>query len=146
MVWEIVWSIVLGVILGGIVTGGTMLFVEWWKSKRSVNNWTCNLLLEVDRNIVYKTIEIKFLYREIQNCSSININNFLDYINCNFDTFNSLIRSGITLRNKKILPLYSSFIGVEKNFVLLKQSFFNEYLILTNINSKQKKEEKRDVI
>lgn len=143
MVWEIVWSIILGVILGGIVTGGTMLFVEWWKSKKSVNNWTFNLLLEVDRNISNKTIEIKFLYREIQNCSSINISNFLDFVNCNFDTFDSLVRSGITLRNKKILALYSSFISVEKNFELLKQSFFNQYLILTDINSKQKKEEQK---
>lgn len=61
MFWEIIWSTALGVVIGGIVTGGTMLFIEWWKNRNISNNWKKSLLVEVKQNYIFKENEVEDL-------------------------------------------------------------------------------------
>lgn len=139
MDWELIISVVIGIVIGLIVSYVGLFFIERWKRNNIRTNWAKNFLHEVLVNRFLKAKEIKFLKEEIENIGHIKDARAFELFSNNFETFFSLLKSGVIFDNKKIILVYSAFITIENSLKIFKEkALFEEYMKITDLAIKSK--------
>lgn len=118
------FRIFLAVFFGALLSFITYLFIEWYKNKNSFKSWLLSLTVEVSHNYEMKRKEVEEIKSKFSGIPE-GFDIFETYRN-SFDIFFAFLKSGYSLKAKKIVFEYSSYVNNEIRHIVFRKSWFDE--------------------